>query len=87
MEPRVLPISLTLGFVTIGYAALQADLDFFASQLHLVTLASYFFLVYAFVILLSRPLVGRLMDRKNENYVIYPSLVILAIGLLLQPQW
>ena len=34
MEPRVLPISLTLGFVTIGYAALQADLDFFASQLH-----------------------------------------------------
>ncbi|WP_253247194.1 MFS transporter [Weissella confusa] len=83
MEPRVLPISLTLGFVTIGYAALQADLDFFASQLHLVTFASYFFLVYAFVILLSRPLVGRLMDRKNENYVIYPSLVILAIGLLL----
>ncbi|WP_237342519.1 hypothetical protein [Weissella cibaria] len=59
--------------MALGYAALQGDLAFFASSLHLVTFASYFFLVYAFVILLSRPFMGRLMDQHNENFVIYPT--------------
>src|SRR5699024_12597179 len=58
-------------------------LDFYASDLNLVTFASYFFLVYALAILVSRPVVGRLMDKKNENYVVYPALVILAIGLFI----
>ncbi|NEZ89252.1 MFS transporter [Weissella paramesenteroides] len=83
IEPKVLGISLTLGFVTFGYAALQSELDFYASDLNLVTFASYFFLVYALAILVSRPLVGRLMDNKNENYVVYPALIILAIGLFI----
>lgn len=82
IEPKVLGISLTLGFVTFGYAAIQSELDFYASDLNLTTFASYFFLVYAFAVLISRPVVGRLMDNKNENYVIYPALVILTIGLL-----
>lgn len=83
IEPKVLGISLNLGFVTFGYAALQSELDFYASDLNLVTFASYFFLVYALAILVSRPLVGRLMDNKNENYVVYPALIILAIGLFI----
>lgn len=83
IEPKVLGISLTLGFVTFGYAALQSELYFYASDLNLVTFASYFFLVYALAILVSRPLVGRLMDNKNENYVVYPALIILAIGLFI----
>lgn len=83
IEPKVLGISLTLGFVTFGYAALQSELDFYASDLNLVTFASCFFLVYALAILVSRPLVGRLMDNKNENYVVYPALIILAIGLFI----
>lgn len=82
IEPKVLGISLTLGFVTFGYAAIQSELDFYASDLNLTTFASYFFLVYAFAVLISRPVVGRLMDNKNENYVIYPALIILTIGLL-----
>ncbi|MFL2019366.1 MFS transporter [Weissella hellenica] len=83
IEPKVLGISLTLGFVTFSYAAIQSELDFYASDLNLTTFASYFFLVYAFAVLISRPVVGRLMDSKNENYVVYPALIILAIGLVL----
>lgn len=81
LEPRVFPIALTMAFVALGYAALQGDLAFFACSLHLVTFASYFFLVYAFVILLSRPFMGRLMDQHNENFVIYPTLLATALGL------
>nr|WP_280633859.1 MFS transporter [Weissella cibaria] len=42
---------------------------------------SYFFLVYAVVILLSRPFMGHLMDQHNENFVIYPTLITTALGL------
>ena len=42
--------------------------------------------MYAFAILLSRPFTGPLMDRKGENIIIYPAIVIMALGILLLSQ-
>jgi MFS family permease len=41
----------------------------------------FFFIVYAVFVLLSRPVTGRLLDSKGENYVMYPAIFILAVGL------
>ena len=38
------------------------------------------------MILLSRPFTGQLMDAKGANIVIYPCLVIFAIGMLMFSQ-
>ncbi|MDR1781791.1 MAG: MFS transporter [Bacilli bacterium] len=83
LEPKVFGLALLTLFVTFTYASLQSDLDLFAQDINIGTFASFFFLVYAGVILLSRPFTGRVMDIKNESYIIYPSLIILAIGMLL----
>src|SRR5699024_2116149 len=47
---------------------------------------SFFFLIYAVIVLLTRPSTGRVMDKKGENIIIYPSLVLFAIGMLLYSQ-
>ena len=41
-----------------------------------------FFIVYAFFLLGSRPFTGKLLDRKGENIVIYPALLLYTVGLL-----
>ncbi len=48
--------------------------------------ASFFFLVYAIFILISRPFTGRLLDRKGDNIVIYPALLLFVIGLVMLNQ-
>lgn len=83
LEPKVFSLSFIMFFVTLAYASLQSDLDLFAEKLHISSYASYFFLIYAIVILLSRPITGRIMDTKNENYVVYPCLILLAIGMVI----
>lgn len=83
LEPKAFPISLVMFLVGLSYAALQAYLSFYAGDLHLTTYASYFFLVYAVAILLSRPLTGRLLDAFGATPVIIPSLIIEIGGLVL----
>lgn len=44
---------------------------------------TFFFVVYAVVITITRPGLGVLFDRKGENFVLYPCYIALAIGLWL----
>lgn len=81
IEPHVLPIALAMFFVSLSYAALQTYISFYAQVLHLATLASYFFLVYAVAVLCSRPFTGQLLDQHSENLVIMPAIMIEVIGL------
>jgi MFS family permease len=36
--------------------------------------------------LISRPLTGRLFDKKGENFVMYPSFLLFGIGMLILSQ-
>ena len=83
LEHKALPISIVMLLVAQGYGSVQAFMAFYAEELGLVEAASVFFLVYACVVFVSRPFTGKLMDRRGENIIIYPSLLILACGLLL----
>ncbi|WP_317967643.1 hypothetical protein [Sporosarcina oncorhynchi] len=51
----------------IYYLAVLSFLSFYAIEVDFVKKASFFFLLYAIVELLSRPLSGRLLDGKGEK--------------------
>lgn len=72
-----------LGFLMgFAYSSVLTFLSSYAAQINLVAISSYFFVVYAFVIALTRPFAGRIFDEYGENYVMYPSYIALAIGLI-----
>lgn len=48
--------------------------------------AGFFFIVYAVVVLASRPTVGRMFDKKGENVIMYPVILMFAIGMFLFSQ-
>lgn len=66
----------------LTYSSILTFLQFFAKEIDLVSLASYFFIFYAIASLITRPIAGRLMDQKTENVVAYPSFILLFLTFL-----
>ncbi|VXC39500.1 Uncharacterized MFS-type transporter YwoG [Bacillus sp. 349Y] len=82
-EFKALPIAF-VGFLTsLAYSGIMSFISVYAKALGLFESVSLFFVVFAAVMLLSRPFTGRLFDRSGPSAVIYPSLVIFAIGLFM----
>lgn len=73
-------IGFLMGF---SYSSVLSFLSSYAKTIHLVGISSFFFVVYALVITITRPMAGRIFDVKGEDYVMYPSYISLAIGLVI----
>ncbi|WOV85786.1 MFS transporter [Sporosarcina jeotgali] len=86
IEKSALPIAVITLLAGIGYSGVLSFLSFYAKEANLVGAASFFFLIYALAILVSRPFSGKLLDRKGGTFVVVPSLVLFAGGLLLLSQ-
>lgn len=86
IEPKAIPISFIALLIGFSYSGIMSFLPFYAEETNLVSAASYFFLAYAIVVTFSRPFTGKLVDVKGANIVMYPCLVLFAIGMLLFSQ-
>jgi len=80
-EKRALAISSVGVFVSFSYASIMSFISLYAKSLGLLETASYFFLVFAAAMLISRPFTGRMFDSKGPNIVIIPAVLIFAVGL------
>ena len=86
LELEAIPISIVTLIISFSFSGVLTFMSFYAEQIHLVEAASFFFLIYAIAIFVSRPFSGRLFDVKGANIVAYPCLFIYAIGMLLYSQ-
>ncbi len=86
LEFKAIPISIIILVIGFSYSGILTFIPLYAKQIHLVEAASFYFLVYAVTVFISRPAFGRLLDVKGANFVVYPSLFIYAIGMLLFSQ-
>lgn len=85
-ESKVIPISIVCMFIFMCYSNVVSFLAVYSQGIHLVNSASFFFLGYVAVILISRPFIGQLFDRKGENSIMYPAILIFTIGMILFSQ-
>jgi MFS family permease len=81
IEPKAVPIALVTMVLYLCYASIISFLALYSEEIRLVGTASFFFIVYATVVFVARRFVGRLFDAKGENFVMYPAILIFAIGL------
>lgn len=82
-EKKALPISLICAGIFFCYSGIISFLTSYARELHLETAASFFFIVYSGVILITRPFTGRMFDKKGEFSVMLPAFSSFFIGMLL----
>lgn len=83
IQISVLPLTAVLFLIYLGYSGLVSFVVPYTDALGLTRAASFFFVVYAVAIVISRLFTGRIVDRYGENSVMYLSLVIAAVGLVL----
>ncbi|HEY9578082.1 MAG TPA: MFS transporter [Pseudobacillus sp.] len=85
-EFSALPIAIVGGFFSIVYASLLSFVSVYAEELHIGGVASYFFVVYAVVLLLSRPFTGKWFDQYGAHVIVYPSILLFAAGMFVLSQ-
>lgn len=82
IEFTILPFAAMTLCVTVCWGNLQAFVSFLAVQKNLLDVSSLFFLVYAVAVFASRPLAGMIYDKRGENIIVYPTLVLTVAGLV-----
>jgi len=83
IEPGALPISFVACIVGFAYSGVMSFLHFYAEENQLMDAAQFFFLIYALVIIASRPFTGKLFDKRGANIIVYPCLLLFTLGMLI----
>jgi MFS family permease len=81
-EVKAIPIAITGAFFAIVYSSILSFVSVYAGELGLSHVASYFFVVYAVVLLLSRPFTGKWYDLHGPNFIVYPAILLFAGGMI-----
>jgi predicted MFS family arabinose efflux permease len=85
-ELSAIRISIVAALFAIVYSSILSFVSVYAKELGLLTVANLFFVVYAFVLLLTRPFTGQWYDRYGANVIIYPCIICFAIGMYILSQ-
>lgn len=80
-EKRAMPISAVMFVMAFAYSGILSYVTAYAESISLIQAGSLYFTVYGITVLLSRPITGPLLDRKGANIVMYPAIIMFALGL------
>lgn len=81
MEPKAVPIGVTLMLLFLCYSSVSSFIALYSEKIQLTTAAGVFYIVYAAVIFITRPAIGRRFDIRGENSVVYPGILVFAVSL------
>src|SRR5699024_6540451 len=81
LERSSIPIASVMLVIGITYSSILSFISTYAETIHLVQAGTFYFVVYAIVVLLTRPITGKVLDKFGGNAVIYPAIIIFAIGM------
>lgn len=81
LDRRAMGMGTVMLLGGFAYSAILAFLDPATRGTPLEAAASWFFLVYAVVVLVWRPAAGRLQDRFGESVLLAPSLAVFALAM------
>lgn len=82
IEKRAIPIGLIALLTAFAYSSITSFITAFTQTKDLLAYAGIFFIVFAVSMIVVRPWVGKFYDQKGPSYVIYPSFLAFAFGLI-----
>ncbi|WP_240762754.1 MFS transporter [Paenibacillus thalictri] len=83
IEPGAVPIALAGSILAFSYGAITTFISVYAKDMGIGPMASYFFMVFAAMIVISRPFTGKMFDRKGPNVLVYPGILLFTAGMIL----
>lgn len=82
ISKAAIPPALFMFFLTTAYSTINSFIVVYAGTLQVESIGLYF-TVYSLVLLISRPLIGKLSNYFSQVQIILPTLICFAISMLL----
>ncbi|MHB8072734.1 MFS transporter [Desulfosporosinus fructosivorans] len=82
LEKTAIPPAVVLFFITLTYGGIVSFLPSYATYRGVENIG-IFFTVYALVLLLGRPIIGKLADRYGAQKFLVPGILMIATALLI----
>lgn len=82
IEMRAVPIGFVALLTAFAYSSIMIFITAYSESKDLLAYTSLFFIVFAISMIVVRPWVGKIYDRKGASAVIYPSFIFFALGLV-----
>lgn len=82
-EIGAIPVSFFTALTSLGYVSILSFYRLYAVDVNLTSAFSWFFLVYSVVLVLSRPIAGKIQDNYGDMLICVVGIIAQAIGLFL----
>ncbi|MGH2622680.1 MAG: MFS transporter [Sphingobacterium sp.] len=82
LEMKAVPVCISILVFSFSYSSLISFMAVYTAGLGIGQAAMYFFISFAISILVSRPAIGKLLDRRGPSYLMFPNLLLFALGLI-----
>jgi MFS family permease len=82
IEKRALLPAVMIMMITLAHGGILGSLTLFGQEAGIVNVG-WFFLASAIIMMVSRPMAGKIADKKGKIYVLIPGAVSNAVGLLI----
>jgi predicted MFS family arabinose efflux permease len=83
VDKKAAPFALVIFILGCAYSGIASFLALYAQEINLVKAASTFFILYAGLMFVFRPFTGVWADRYGANKIVYPCIILFAIGMVM----
>ncbi|WP_342041931.1 MFS transporter [Bacillus sp. OTU2372] len=83
IDKKAAPFALVVFILACAYSGIASFLALYAQEINLVKAASTFFILYAGLMFVFRPFTGVWADRYGANKIVYPCIILFAIGMVI----
>lgn len=82
IESKAVPVGILSLLLSLCYSGIIAFIAVYLKERNIVNASMYFYIAFAISMVISRPFIGKIIDKKEAGFLIYPSLALLAIGMV-----
>lgn len=82
-EIGAIPVSFFTALTSLGYVSILSFYRLYATEINLTQAFSWFFLIYSIVLILTRPLAGKIQDNHGDRIICVTGIIAQSIGLFL----
>ena len=83
IERGAVPVSFFTALTSLGYVSILSFYRLYAVEVNLTGIFSWFFIIYSVVLILSRPVAGKIQDRGGDLIICVAGIIAQTIGLFL----
>ncbi|MBP2652538.1 MAG: pbuE 1 [Firmicutes bacterium] len=82
-EPSAVPGGIASLCILFSFSGIATFVSLYAADLGMSEYARYFFILYAVMVVLARPVAGRMLDKFGPDIVVYPAIILFTVALVI----